>query len=205
MTIRNNNSNDKSFASQAPTEETDDAVVAFNVNAVDVFNEDNIPFAHASSEVELSSISGGGLSTSTTAANSGLYGQLNTTTNAVAAPTTPIAYSTGKPPQPPPPSQQPPPPPQPRFSSSIAVTTGAPIPTPTSTTQITSTSTATTTTRGNSRRNNNNSQNCCSGLTCCGITAIVLSSIFVCCIVPTILIFWAIGSAVNNGATIGSF
>ncbi|OEU07316.1 hypothetical protein FRACYDRAFT_251120 [Fragilariopsis cylindrus CCMP1102] len=202
MTIRNNNSNDKLFASQAPTEETDDAVVAFNVNAVDVFNEDIIPFAHASSEVELSSISGGGgLSTSTTAANSGgLYGQLNTTTNAVAAPTTPIAYSTGKPPQPPPPSQQP----QPRFSSSIAVTTGAPIPTPTSTTQTISTS-STTATRGNSRRNNNNSQNCCSGLTCCGITAIVLSSICVCCIVPTILIFWAIGSAVNNGATIGSF
>ena len=198
MTIRNNSSNNKSFAS-APTEETDDAVVAFNVNA-DVFNADNIPFAHASSEVELSSISGGGLSTSTTAANSGLYGQLNTTTNAVAAPTTPIAYSTGKPPQPPPPSQQP----QPRFSSSIAVTTGAPIPTPTSTTQITSTS-STTATRGNSRRNNNNSQNCCSGLNCCGITAIVLSSIFVCCIVPTIIIFWAIGSAVNNGATIGSF
>ena len=73
MTIRNNNnSNDKSFASSAPTEETD--AVAFNVNAVDVFNEDNIPFAHATT-------------VSTTAANSG-YGQLNSNNNASATTTT---------------------------------------------------------------------------------------------------------------------
>jgi len=164
MTIRDNSNNNKSFAS-APTTETN--AVAFNVNADDVFNEDNIPFAHASS-------------VSTSAANSG-YGQLNnnagatTTTNA--AQTTPIAYSTGKPPQPPPP--------QPRSSSSsVAVATGAPTPTPTSATQTTSTTT--TSTLGNSRRNN--SSECCTGWnTCGGITCIVLSCFCICCFLLIII------------------
>jgi hypothetical protein len=60
------------------------------------------------------------------------------------------AYSTGKPSQPPQQQQQ-----QPR-SSSVAVATGAP------------TSTQTTTIR------------CCTGLTCCGITCVILLTIFVC-------------------------
>ena len=169
MTIRNNSSNDKSFASQAPTEETDDAVVAFNVNAVDVFNEDNIPFAHATT-------------VSTTAANSG-YGQLNsnnnasattTTTNAAhAAGHTPIAYSTGKPPQPP-------------RSSSVAVATGAPTPTPT---PISATHTT---------RYNNSSECCTRWNTCGGITCIVLSCFFIGCCLPIIIsIIMTVGFAAN--------
>ncbi|OEU10304.1 hypothetical protein FRACYDRAFT_247252 [Fragilariopsis cylindrus CCMP1102] len=187
MTIRDNNSNNnKSFASAAPTTETD--AVAFNVNAADdVFNEDNIPFAHASS-----------VSTTTAANNSG-YGQLNsnnnagaTTTTTNAAQRTPIAYSTGKPPQPPRSSSS---------SSSVAVATGAPTPTPTPiyathTTRYnnssecctrwnscggitcapmptpTSATTKTTGTTTTSTRGNNSE--CCTGLTCCGITSIVL-------------------------------
>ena len=192
MTIRtnttNNNSNHKSFVStSAPSTEEEIDAVAFNVNA-DVFNEGNISFAHATSVT----------STDTT----GGYGQLNnnnnnsaTTTNAAnntAHQTTPIAYSTGKPPQPP---QT-----QPRSSSSsVAVATGAPTATPTSTTtQTTSTSTTTSTTRGN------NSQ-CCTGTCttvqrwiCCGITSTVLLSIFLCCILPFILVAISIGSAANS-------
>ena len=104
--------------------------------------------------------------------------------------TTSIAYSTGKPPQQPPQPQ-----PRSSSSSSVAIATGAPtpLPTPTSTTHITSTSTTTTTsTRGN------NSQNCCTGWTCCGITSIVLFSIFICCILPFIIVAIAIGSAASN-------
>ena len=176
MTIRNNNnnSNDKSFASSAPTEETD--AVAFNVNAVDVFNEDNIPFAHATT-------------VSTTAANSG-YGQLNsnnnasaTTTTTNAAQRTPIAYSTGKQPQPPPPQQQPPP--QSR-SSSVAVATGAPTPTPT---PIYATHTT---------RYNNSSECCTRWNTCGGITCIVLSCFFIGCCLPIIIsIIMTVGFAAN--------
>ena len=143
MTIRDNGNN-KSFASAAPsTEEETYDPEAFIVNAAD-----NV-FA---------------LSVSTTAANNSGYGQLNksasATTNA-GAQTTPIAYSTGQPPQPP------------SSSSSVAVATGAPMPTPTSTTQFSTIATT-------SRRNNNSE--CCTGWTCCGIISIVLLSIFICCI-----------------------
>ncbi|OEU12914.1 hypothetical protein FRACYDRAFT_276621 [Fragilariopsis cylindrus CCMP1102] len=193
-TITNKNKNNKSFASSAPSTEEEIDAAAFNVNA-DVFNEGNISFAHAES-VDLS---GSGLIPTSTA---GGYGQLNksasaTTTNAAnntAHQTTPIAYSTGKPQQP---LQT-----QPRSSSSsVAVATGAPtsIPIPTSTTtQTTSTSTTTSTTRGN------NSQ-CCIGTCttvqrwiCCGITSTVLFSIFLCCILPFILVAISIGSAANS-------
>ncbi|OEU23323.1 hypothetical protein FRACYDRAFT_267502 [Fragilariopsis cylindrus CCMP1102] len=172
MTIRDNNSNNnKSFASAAPTTTETDAV-AFNVNADDdVFNEDtNIPFAHASS-----------LSTTTTTAanNSGLYGQLNnnnnagaTTTTTHAAQRTPIAYSTGKPPQP--------------RSSSVAVATGAPTPTPT---PIYATHTT---------RYNNSSECCTRWNTCGGITCIVLSCFFIGCCLPIFLsIIMTIGFATN--------
>ena len=87
---------DSQFASAPSTEEeTSDAVVAFNINADAVFNEDNnIPFVHATTNVNNSS---------------------RPTTNTTQ---TPIVYSTGQPPQPPP--QQPP---QPRLLSSSVATT----------------------------------------------------------------------------------
>ena len=148
---------DSQFASAPSTEEeTSDAVVAFNINADAVFNEDNnIPFVHATTSVNNSS---------------------SATTNTAQ---TPIVYSTGNPPQPPP--QQPPP--QPR-SSYIAVATGAPIPTPTPAQLIFTTrtiSTTPTTTRDIYRRNRDSSRrretndSCCTPCQCCvTITCIVL-------------------------------
>ncbi|OEU23322.1 hypothetical protein FRACYDRAFT_267501 [Fragilariopsis cylindrus CCMP1102] len=163
MTIQDNGNN-KSFASAPSTEEESYDPEAFIVNAADdVF----------------------ALSVSTTAAANSGYGQLNksaisATTNA-AAHTTPIAYSTGKPPQPPSPQPRP-------SSSSVAVATGAPMPTPTSATTKTTSTTTTTNTRGN------NSQCCCTGLTCCGITSIVLVSIFfiilICILAPVLFILF---------------
>ena len=159
---------DSRFASAPSTEEeTSDAVVAFNINADAVFNEDNnIPFVHATTRVNNSS---------------------SATTNTAQ---TPIVYSTGQPPQPPP--QQPPP--QPR-SSYIAVATGAPIPTPTPTPTFTAQcifttrtiSTTPTTTRDmyrlnrdSSRRRENNSSGCCTPCQCgVTITCIVLLIIII--------------------------
>eukprot|EP00751_Fragilariopsis_kerguelensis_P047205 CAMPEP_0171054088 /NCGR_PEP_ID=MMETSP0736-20130129/54891_1 /TAXON_ID=186038 /ORGANISM="Fragilariopsis kerguelensis, Strain L26-C5" /LENGTH=160 /DNA_ID=CAMNT_0011508191 /DNA_START=51 /DNA_END=533 /DNA_ORIENTATION=- len=91
----------------------------------------------------------------------------------------PIAYSTGKPPQPPPPPQQLS---QPQ-SSSIAVATGA----PTSTHM-----------RNNARDNN---QACCAGWTCCGITCAVLTSIFVCCVLPFVVAAIVIGHTAHSVLT----
>ena len=153
---------DSRFASAPSTEEeTSGAVVAFNINADAVFNEDiNIPFVHATTRVNNSS---------------------SATTNTAQ---TPIVYSTGQPPQPPP--QQPPP--QPR-TSYIAVATGAPIPTPTPTPTFTAQcifttrtiSTTPTTTRDiyrlnrdSSRRRNTNNSRSCTPCLCGVITCIVL-------------------------------
>jgi len=86
MTIRH-----KSLASAA-TEEVAVAV-AFKANT-DVFNEDNIPFAHATS-VELLEQSSAQLGSTATV---GGYGHLNNTTRAAQIP---ADYSTGKLPQPP--------------------------------------------------------------------------------------------------------
>ncbi|OEU10305.1 hypothetical protein FRACYDRAFT_247253 [Fragilariopsis cylindrus CCMP1102] len=159
---------DSQFASAPSTEEeTSDAVVAFNINADAVFNEDNnIPFVHATTRVNNSS---------------------SATTNTAQ---TPIVYSTGQPPQPPP--QQPTP--QPR-SSYIAVATGAPIPTPTPTptstaqcifTTRTISTTPTTTTRDIYRRNRDSSRrretndSCCTPCQCgVTITCIVLLIIII--------------------------
>ena len=80
----------------------------------------------------------------------------------------PVAYSTGKPPQPPPR-------PQPILSSSVVVATGSP------SDQI--------------NRNSTRNRDCCAGWTCCGITIIVLTSIFVCCFLPIIITAVAIGRA----------
>ena len=163
---------DSQFASAPSTEEeTSDAVVAFNINADAVFNEDNnIPFVHATTRVNISS---------------------SATTNTAQ---TPIVYSTGQPPQPPP--QQPPPqqpPPQPR-SSYIAVATGAPIPTPNPTPTFTAQTTFTTRTisttptttrdiyrlnRDSSRRRNTNNSRSCTPCLCGVITCIVLLIIII--------------------------
>jgi hypothetical protein len=157
MTIRN-----KSFAS-APTEDEMRGTNnnGFNAVAVSVnadYDDNNIPFAHATS-VEL----------------------LEQTTLAQ----TPVAYSTGKPPQPPQQQQQQQQQQQPQ-SSSIAVATGAP------TSTQTAAAAATTTTH---RRNNNQ---CCAGWTCCGITCVILSSIFICCVLPFIIAAIAITTATQS-------
>jgi hypothetical protein len=156
MTIRN-----KSFAS-APTEDEMRGTNnnGFNAVAVSVnadYDDNNIPFAHATS-VEL----------------------LEQTTLAQ----TPVAYSTGKPPQPPQQQQQQQQQPQ---SSSIAVATGAP-----TSTQTTAAATTTTTIH---RRNNNQ---CCADWTCCGITCVILSSIFICCVLPFIIAAIAITTATQS-------
>lgn len=75
--------------------------------------------------------------------------------------------------------------------SSIAVATGDPIYRAASTPQPQQH-------RSQANRNHQDCEDCCSGQTCCWVTVIVVSVIFLCCILPFIIMMIAGAAAINH-------